>query len=400
MLKGKHILIGVTGGIAAYKTPDLISKLRKQGALVKVVMTKSACEFVTPLTFRTMSQNPVACEMFDDPAVWEVAHISLAKWADLLYIVPATANIIAKIAAGIADDMLSTVALATKAPLLIAPAMNTAMFENRVTQENIKKLKDRGVLFAEPDCGNLACGDSGKGKLPGIDRLLYEAVAAIGFSKDFTGKRILITAGATQEAIDPVRYITNHSSGKMGYALAAAAHFRGAEVTLISGKTALTAPYGVNFVEVTSAEEMYHACMDIAPSCDVVIKAAAVADYRPETVSAHKMKKGDGDLTISLTRNKDILKELGENKRDGQILAGFCMETQNLIENAQRKLEEKNLDLICANSLTEPGAGFATDTNTITLLTRKGEKYALPNMSKFEAGMHILDEILKLNGEG
>lgn len=398
MLRGKHIVIGVTGGIAAYKTPDLISKLRKQGASVKVVMTKAACEFVTPLTFRTMSQNPVASDMFCDPAVWEVEHIALAKWADLLYIVPATANIIAKMAAGIADDMLSTVALAAKSPILIAPAMNTAMLENPVTQENITKLKGRGILFVEPDSGNLACGDAGKGKLPDTDRLLYEAVSAVGFSKDLAGKQMLITAGATQEAIDPVRYITNHSSGKMGYELAKAAYFRGAKVTLISGKTAIPAPYGVNLVEVTSAEDMYRACMEAAPNCDVIIKAAAVADYRPQTESAQKIKKG-GALSIPLAQNKDILKELGAAKKTGQILVGFCMETQNLLENAEKKLKSKNLDFICANSLTEPGAGFEGDTNALTLLFQDGEKKKLPKMSKFQAGMKILDEVLRISGE-
>ncbi len=399
MLKGKHILIGVTGGIAAYKTPDLISKLRKQGAEVKVIMTKAAAEFVTPLTFRTMSQNMVADDnMFSAPAVWEVEHIALAKWADLLYIVPATANIIAKIAAGIADDMLSTVALATKAPMLIAPAMNTAMFENRVTQENMEKLKQRGILFVEPDEGTLACGDSGRGKLPDTDRLLYEAVSAVGYLKDFAGKRILITAGATQEAIDPVRYITNHSSGKMGYETAKAAHFRGASVTLVSGETALTAPPGIETIKVVSAADMYRVCTELAPGFDVIIKAAAVADYRPEHTAEHKLKKG-GDLTISLAQNKDILKELGKTKRSGQILVGFCMETQNLLENAERKLKEKNLDLICANTIGAPGAGFGADTNTITLLTKSGEKIPLPNMSKFEAGMKILDEVLRINGE-
>ena len=385
MLKGKHILIGVTGGIAAYKTPDLISKLRKQGAEVKVVMTKAAAEFVTPLTFRTMSQNMVADDnMFSAPAVWEVEHIALAKWADLLYIVPATANIIAKIAAGIADDMLSTVALATKAPMLVAPAMNTAMFENCATQENMEKLKQRGVLFVEPESGNLACGDSGRGKLPDTDRLLYEAVRAIGFSKDFAGKRILVTAGATQEAIDPVRYITNHSTGKMGYEIAKAAHLRGAEVTLVSGETALSVPPGIEFVQVISAEEMYRACTELASSCDVIIKAAAVADYRPAHTAEQKMKKG-GELTIPLIQNKDILKELGKVKRSGQILVGFCMETQNLLENAEKKLNAKNLDMICAN--------------TITLLTKNDAKIPLPNMSKFDAAMKILDEVLKLNGE-
>lgn len=399
MLKGKHILIGVTGGIAAYKTPDLISKLRKQGAEVKVVMTKAAAEFVTPLTFRTMSQNMVADDnMFSAPAVWEVEHIALAKWADLLYIVPATANIIAKIAAGIADDMLSTVALATKAPMLVAPAMNTAMFENCATQENMEKLKQRSILFVEPESGNLACGDSGRGKLPDTDRLLYEAVRAIGFSKDFAGKRILVTAGATQEAIDPVRYITNHSTGKMGYEIAKAAHFRGAEVTLVSGETALSVPPGIEFVQVISAEEMYRACTELASSCDVIIKAAAVADYRPAHTAEQKMKKG-GELTIPLIQNKDILKELGQVKRSGQILVGFCMETQNLLENAEKKLNAKNLDMICANTIGTPGAGFGIDTNTITLLTKNGAKIPLPNMSKFDAGMKILDEVLKLNGE-
>lgn len=400
MLKGKHVLIGVTGGIASYKTPDFISKLRKHGAEVKVIMTKAAAEFVTPLTFRTMSQNPVADDnMFGTPSVWEVEHIELAKWADILVIAPATANIIAKIAVGIADDMLSTVALACKAPMLIAPAMNTAMLENPATQENIKKLKQRDVLFIEPDSGALACGDSGKGKLPGTDRLLYETVSAIGFSKDFRGRHILITAGATHEAFDPVRYITNHSSGKMGYELARAAHFRGADVTLISGETALEIPHGINFVKAVSADEMYHACLKYAPSCDIIIKAAAVADYRPERTAEHKLKKGE-NLTVSLVQNKDILKTLGEKKRNGQILVGFCMETQNLLENAEKKLKGKNLDMICANSLVAPGAGFGTDTNTVTILKRNGEQLQLPNMSKFNVGMRLLDEVLRISGEG
>ena len=393
MLEGKKIAVGVCGGIAAFKAAALVSALVSRGAEVKVIMTKSACEFVTPLTFRSLSKNPVAVNMFDDPNYWEIEHIALAKWAELLFIVPATANIIGKIAGGIADDMLSTVAMATKAPLLIAPAMNTAMYESAAVCENIKTLRERGVKFVEPSSGVLACGDVGKGRLPDRDTLIEAAEDALTDNKDYLGKKILITAGPTREAVDPVRFISNNSTGKMGYEAARAAKRRGAQVTLISGPCALEPPCGVELVRVVSAREMYDECVKRFPDADIVIMTAAVADYRPEAAAEQKIKKS-GDMSISLVQNPDILKRLGELKRENQILVGFCMETQNLLENAGKKLKAKRLDYIAANNLFDENAGFAADNNTVTVLTRGGDTIKLPNMSK----LCVADEILSLIG--
>lgn len=395
VLDGKHVLIGVCGGIAAYKIPDLISRLTKLGAEVKVIMTKSATEFVTPLTFQSMSHNPVAVDLFSEPVAWEIRHISLAQWADVMLIAPATANMIGKIANGIADDMLSTTAMAVRAPVLCAPAMNTAMYENAATQENLETLKRRGVLVIDPDSGHLACGDSGKGKLAPVETLLDEILCASAFSKDFAGKKLMVTAGATVEAVDPVRFLTNHSSGKMGIEIARAARWRGAEVTLVCGAVSEEVPRGVETVRIQSAREMFEACTSRQKDMDVIIKAAAVADFRPAQTAEHKIKKDGAEFCgeIRLEQNPDILAYLGEHKPSGQILVGFCMETQNLLDNARKKLERKNLDFIAANSLIEPGAGFAADTNTVTVLDRDGNVEALPNMSKFRVAQHLLDRV-------
>lgn len=392
ILEGKHVLIGVCGGIAAYKMPDVISRLVKQGAEVKVVMTKAATEFVTPLTFQSMSQNPVACDMFAEPVAWEIRHVSLAQWADVMLIAPATANVIGKLANGIADDMLTTVAMAMQKMIVIAPAMNTAMYENEAVQNNMKTLEKRGMVLLEPDSGRLACGAVGKGKLVSAEEMT-EAVLDAVTVKDLAGKKILVTAGATAEAIDPVRFITNHSSGKMGIEIARAARCRGAEVTLVAGNVSADLPIGVEIVRVKSAREMFEAVTSRQKGTDIVVKAAAVADFRPKQTAEHKMKKKEAQLQIELEQNPDILAYLGEHKLKGQILVGFCMETQNLLQNAREKLEKKHLDMIAANSLTEQGAGFGTDTNTVTLLCADGTEEALPNMSKFDVAMRLLNRV-------
>lgn len=392
ILEGKHVLIGVCGGIAAYKMPDVISRLVKQGAEVKVVMTKAATEFVTPLTFQSMSQNPVACDMFAEPVAWEIRHVSLAQWADVMLIAPATANVIGKLANGIADDMLTTVAMAMQKMIVIAPAMNTAMYENEAVQNNMKTLEKRGMVLLEPDSGRLACGAVGKGKLISAEEMT-EAVLDAVTVKDLAGKKILVTAGATAEAIDPVRFITNHSSGKMGIEIARAARCRGAEVTLVAGNVSADLPIGVEIVRVKSAREMFEAVASRQKGTDIVVKAAAVADFRPKQTAEHKMKKKEAQLQIELEQNPDILAYLGEHKLKGQILVGFCMETQNLLQNAREKLEKKHLDMIAANSLTEQGAGFGTDTNTVTLLCADGTEEALPNMSKFDVAMRLLNRV-------
>lgn len=393
VLSGKHVLIGVCGGIAAYKIPDLISRLTKLGAEVKVVMTKAATEFVTPLTFQSMSHNPVACDMFAEPVAWEIRHIALAQWADVLLIAPATANMIGKLAGGIADDMLSTVAMAVRAPVLVAPAMNTAMYENAATQANLSVLRERGIGLIAPAEGRLACGDTGRGKLADVETLLDAVICAAAFPKDYAGKKVLVTAGATMEAVDPVRFLTNHSTGKMGIEIARAARWRGAEVTLVAGSVSAAPPDGVELIRVKSAREMFDVCTRLQEDMDVIIKAAAVADFRPAQTAEHKIKKDGAAGVIQLEQNPDILEYLGKHKSDGQILAGFCMETENLIENAERKLAKKNLDLIAANSLLEPGAGFAADTNTVTLLSKDGGRESLPNMSKFSVAQHLLDKV-------
>ncbi|MBQ9075935.1 MAG: bifunctional phosphopantothenoylcysteine decarboxylase/phosphopantothenate--cysteine ligase CoaBC [Mogibacterium sp.] len=390
MLKDKTIVLGVTGGIAAYKSAYLASALKKQHANVHVVMTEHATEFISPLTFETLTSNRVTVEMFDRHFEYDVKHISLAKAADLMIVAPATANFIAKAANGIADDMLSTVFLAAKCTRLVVPAMNTAMYENPATQDNMAKLAGYGIKIIEPATGLLACGDEGKGKMPEPEELLEHILMECACDKDLEGLKVLVTAGPTQEAIDPVRYITNHSSGKMGYALARAARMRGAEVVLVSGQTALTAPAGVTVINVRSSQEMHDAVMEHAESSDMIFKAAAVADYTPLTVADQKIKKKDGEMVIELKRTADILGDIAKVRRDDQIICGFSMETENLIENSRSKLERKSLDLICANSLRTEGAGFKGDTNIITIIT-KDSITELGKLSKLETAQRIID---------
>ena len=393
MLKGKHIVLGVTGGIACYKACELASLLVKQHADVQVIMTENATKFVTPITFEQLTGNKALTDTFDRNFVHSVEHIAVADKADMVIIAPATANIIAKLAHGIADDMLTTTVLACRCPKAIAPSMNTGMLENPVTQDNIETLRHYGWEIIEPDSGRLACGAVGKGKLPAPERLLESVLHTAAHEKDMTGMKVLVTAGPTREALDPVRYLTNHSSGKMGYAIAKAASRRGADVTLVSGKTDLTKPAYVNVVDITTAQDMYDAVMAEAGSADVIIKAAAVADYRPASVADNKIKKKDGDMSIPLERTTDILKTLGENKKPGQFLCGFSMETENMIENSRAKLAGKNLDMIAANNVKVDGAGFGVDTNILTLITEDDQKQ-LPIMSKDEAANALLDAII------
>ena len=395
MLRDKTIVLGVTGGIAAYKSAYLASALRKQHATVHVVMTKHAAEFISPLTFETLTNNRCTVDMFDRHFEYDVKHISLAKAADLMIVAPATANFIAKAANGIADDMLTTVFLAARCPKLVAPAMNTAMYENPVTQDNLHKLAGYGIKVIEPASGLLACGDEGKGKMPEPDELLSHILNEIAFKKDLAGLKVLVTAGPTQEAIDPVRYITNHSSGKMGYALARVCRMRGAEVTLVSGKTALEAPLGVEMIDVTSSLEMHDAVLKYAADADMIFKAAAVADYTPIETADHKIKKQDGDMTIPLKRTSDILGDVAQIRRPDQVICGFAMETENLIENSRSKLKRKKLDMICANSLRTEGAGFKGDTNVITIITT-GDMTELGKLSKTETAYRIIDKALSL----
>ncbi len=393
-LKDKTILLGVTGGIAAYKSAYLASALKKQGADVIVIMTENAAEFISPLTFETITKNRCITDTFSRNFEWDVKHVSIAKATDAVLIAPATANIIAKLANGIADDMLTTTVLAAGCTKLIAPAMNTGMLENPITQDNIKKLAGYGFTIIQPDSGVLACGDSGKGRLPETDVLLDSLDYALG-KNDLAGKSVLVTAGATQEAIDPVRFITNHSSGKMGYAIARAAARRSADVTLISGETALKTPYMVNRINVTSAAQMFSAVKESYKRFDYIIKAAAVGDYRPEAQSAEKIKKSGDTIELKLVKNDDILKYLGAHKQAGQKLCGFSMETQNLIENSRKKLIEKNADMIVANSLITPGAGFAGDTNSVTIITKSDEQ-DFDVMPKSELADIILDKLIEL----
>ena len=395
MLKDKTIVLGVTGGIAAYKAVYLISALKKQHANVHVIMTEHAAEFITPLTFETRSGNRCIVDMFERHFEYDVKHISLAKAADLMIIAPATANFIAKAANGIADDMLTTVFLAAKCPKLVAPAMNTAMYENPATQANLERLTSFGIKIIEPDSGLLACGDVGKGKMPEHDVLLEHILDTIAFNKDMNGLRVLVTAGPTQEAIDPVRYITNHSSGKMGYALARVCRMRGAEVILVSGRTSLDAPVGVKRVDVVSSQDMHDAVLGYAPSVDMIFKAAAVADYTPVETADHKIKKQDGDMSILLKRTSDILADVAKVRRPDQVICGFAMETENLIENSRSKLERKSLDMICANSLRTEGAGFQVDTNVVTLITAD-DMTELGMLSKTETAYRIVDKALEL----
>ena len=396
MLTGKTIVLGVTGGIAAYKSAYLASALRKQHANVHVVMTRHAAEFISPLTFETLTNNRCTVEMFDRQFEYDVRHISLAKAADLMIVAPATANFIAKAANGIADDMLTTVFLAARCPKLVVPAMNTAMYENPVTQANMQRLEGYGIRIIEPTSGLLACGDEGKGKMPEPEDLLEHILLEAACSKDLAGFRVLVTAGPTQESIDPVRYITNHSSGKMGYALARAAAMRGAEVTLVSGPTALKAPLGVNVINIRSSQEMHDAVMEHAESSDMIFKAAAVADYTPLTVADNKIKKKDGDMSIELKRTSDILGDIARVRRPDQVICGFSMETENLIENSRSKLERKSLDLICANSLRTEGAGFKGDTNVVTIIT-KDSITELGKLSKLETAQRIIDHAVTLH---
>ncbi|MGI6550331.1 MAG: bifunctional phosphopantothenoylcysteine decarboxylase/phosphopantothenate--cysteine ligase CoaBC [Syntrophomonadales bacterium] len=392
----KTVVVGITGGIAAYKIADLVSRLYKNGFNVQVVMTEHATRFISPLTLRTLSNNPVLVDMFDDSGTRKVQHIGVAEEADIVVVAPATANIIARMACGMADDLLSTIILATRAPVLIAPSMNTNMYDKQVTQDNIQTLKNRGVLVMEPSEGALACGVTGRGRLPEIESIYDRIIEVLeGRRQDLTGKTILITAGATQEDIDPVRFITNRSSGKMGYALASDAARRGARVLLVSGPTALPDPEGVEVWRVRSAREMNDICQELFEQVDIVIGAAAVADYRPLDYSERKLKKTDDDMVIRLARNPDILEGLGKRKKD-QILVGFAAETNDVVQNARQKMYKKNLDLLVANDLTAEGAGFAVDTNIVTLLFKDGTEKNLPCLSKSEVAGIILDTVLEI----
>ena len=396
MLKNKTVVIGVSGGIAVYKTLDVISRLRKLGININVIMTKSAAEFVTPLSFQSLSQNYVVCDMFEDPKTWDVEHISLAKKADVFLIAPATANVIGKMANGIADDMLTTTVMATKGKILIAPAMNTNMYENPIVQRNINILRDLGCNFVEPESGRLACGDMGKGKLASPETIVNEVVKLLSVEQDLVGKSIIVTAGPTVESIDPMRYIANRSTGKMGYAIAKEAVERGAEVTLITGPTNITPPQNLKkLVKIESAEEMYNAVVENLDENQVIIKSAAVADYKPKNYSKKKIKKSNDDLVISLDRNKDIAYEIGKIKKD-KILVGFAAETNDLIENAKGKVKNKNLDFIVANDLTKEGAGFGVDTNIVKIIDKNGDITEYPKMKKEEVANIILDKVKSL----
>ena len=395
MLKGKTVLLGVTGGIAAYKAAALASALVKQHAAVEVVMTKNATQFITPLTFEQLTGRRTMVDTFDRNFSHQVEHISLAERADLVIVAPATANVCAKLANGLADDMLTTTVLACKCPKLISPAMNTNMYENPVTQDNLEKLRHYGWDVIEPASGRLACGAVGKGKMPEPEDLLQHILKYLALPHDLIGKYVLVTAGPTQESLDPVRYLTNHSTGKMGYALAKMAMLRGAVVTLISGPTSITPPPFVNVIQIRSAQDMFDAVAEYAPNADFIFKAAAVADYTPADYNDNKMKKKDGDLSIPMKRTQDILKYLGEHRREDQIICGFSMETENLLENSAGKLKKKNVDMICANNLKVAGAGFGVDTNVITLITHSGTT-ELPLQSKESAANAILDAAIQL----
>lgn len=393
MLTGKTVLLGVTGSIAAYKTASLASALKKLNADVHVLMTQNAVNFINPITFETLTGNKCLVDTFDRNFEYSVEHVSLAKKADVVMVAPASANVIGKIAHGIADDMLTTTVMACRCRKIIAPAMNTNMFENPIVQDNMKILEKYGYEVISPAVGYLACGDTGAGKMPEPELLLEYILQEIACEKDMKGLKVLVTAGPTQEAVDPVRYITNHSTGKMGYAIAKVCARRGADVTLVSGPTALEKPWFVNTVDVKSAKEMYEAVTGHAAEQDIIIKAAAVADYRPKTVSSEKMKKKDGELTLELERTDDILAHLGQNKRPGQFLCGFAMETEDLIKNARQKLKKKHVDMIVANSLRVEGAGFGGDTNVVTMIT-EDEEISLGKMSKEETASQIIDKIL------
>lgn len=394
MTDKKTVLLGVTGGIAAYKIPNLASMLRKNGYDVEVILTENAANFITPNTFEALTGHRCITSAFDRNHEFSIEHIALAKKADLVMIAPCTANVIGKLANGIADDMLTTTVMACRCPIYISPAMNTNMYENRIVQDNIRKLREFGFNIIEAESGNLACGDCGKGKMPEPLQLFSYIRKELAFPvKDLSGKKILITAGATQEAIDPVRYITNHSSGKMGYALAETAMLRGADVTLISGVTALPKVPFVKIVDVVSAEDMFEAVKNYAPESDIIIKAAAVADYTPVTFSQNKIKKSDENMSVPLKRTTDILSYLGHHKKPNQFICGFSMETQNLMENSSAKLLSKNADMICANNLNTEGAGFKGDTNVVTIITKDGSE-TLGLLSKTDTAIKILDKII------
>lgn len=394
LLKGKHIILGVTGSIAAYKIASLASMLVKKHADVTVIMTPNATNFINPITFESLTGNKCLVDTFDRNFEFQVEHVSLAKQTDVVLVAPASANVIAKAACGIADDMLTTTLLACTCPKIIAPAMNTRMYQNPVVQDNMRTLERYGMEVIAPASGYLACGDNGEGKMPEPE-VLYEALMRALTPKDLAGKKVLVTAGPTQEKLDPVRYISNHSTGKMGYAIAAAAVRRGADVTLVSGKTDLQPPMDVRVVPVVSAADMAEAVKAASSAQDIIIKAAAVADYRPTAVAQEKMKKKDGELSIALERTEDILAWLGEHRREGQILCGFSMETEHLLENSRAKLEKKKIDMIVANNLRQEGAGFGTDTNVVTLLTKQGTE-ELTLLSKEEVADRLLDRLIAL----
>ncbi len=393
MLTGKNIVLAVTGSIAAYKIAGLASALKKLNGNVTVLMTKNATNFINPITFETLTENKCLIDTFDRNFQYNVEHVSLAKMADVVLVAPASANVIGKLANGIADDMLTTTVMACKCRKIIAPAMNTNMYENPIVQDNIEKLKRFGMEIITPDTGYLACGDTGMGKMPSEETLLSYILREIQCEKDMRGKTVLVTAGATRGKIDPGRYITNHSTGKMGYAIARAAMLRGAQVTLVTGKTSLTPPPFVRVIETESAEDMYNAVMSNAGFADIIVKAAAVADYRPKNPADNKIKKKDGDMRIELERTKDILKTLGENRRENQFICGFSMETENMVENSREKLYKKNVDMIAANNLKTEGAGFGTDTNVVTFITRE-ETVEKPMMTKEQAAHEILTYIM------
>lgn len=399
MLTGKHVVLGVTGGIAAYKACEVVSRLRKLGAEVDVIMTENATRLVQPLTFETLSCRPVCVDTFSRTESWDVKHISLAQKADVMAVAPATANLMAKLACGIADDMLTTTLLATKAPVLLAPAMNTGMWTAAATQQNRQILQNRGVRFVGPVSGFLACGDTGAGRMSEPVEIVEAICVFLYPQRDLEGLRVLVTAGPTVERIDPVRYITNDSSGKMGYAIAQAAQERGAEVTLVSGPVHLPVPLGVECVSVTSTRDLYDAMLSRCDCQDVIIQAAAPADYRMETIAEQKLKKQNGEkLTLTLVENPDVARAVGERRRPGQTLVGFAAETRQVRQNAQKKLQSKHLDLIVANDVTAPGAGFGVDTNIVTLITAN-EEVSLPQMSKREVAEKILDQVMKIRNQ-
>lgn len=399
MLKGKTVILGLTGSIAAYKIANLASMLKKLHCNVQVIMTRNATNFINPITFETLTGNKCLVDTFDRNFEFSVEHVALAKQADLVLVAPATANVIAKLAYGLADDMLTTTVLACTCKKLVSPAMNTRMYQNDLTQRNLGILRDYGFEVINPAAGMLACGDVGDGKMPEPSELLQYILRELACEKDMAGMKVLVTAGPTQEAIDPVRYITNHSTGKMGYALAKACMLRGAEVTLVTGPTSQEKPPFVEVVHVVSAREMFEAVTERAPEQDIIVKAAAVADYRPASVSREKMKKSGQSMELALEKTDDILQYLGEHKRPGQFLCGFSMETEHMLENSRAKLEKKNLDMIAANNLRQAGAGFGTDTNILTLITAR-EEISLEMMSKEEAAHRLLDQILEMRRRG